>query len=384
MTRLRALTLAGFTVALAALTVGTAPAQPASDTDRLFFIDRTKDGKLEVVLAELKESPAGIQVIGADKKLKQTVSPADVVRIEYTALKGVDKDAYAQANRLEAGPDANPAKGAAAFADLLAKAGATADPRTKRVLTFRQLMLAVRTNDAEADEAKFAAAAAPLADQLTAFARTYAKSWEFWPTTRTAARLAVELRKPADAASRMRELSDNADLAADLRTDARLAEVGYLLMSPGRAAHTALAEARKGEASMTERQKERVAILADVLALPDPEPVPANLPPEEADAKAAAAAKKIRDAVAKVEAGTLGKAKDGAARAAGYNAIGEIYLRHKLDRDAMWAYLWVDVVYNQDKDEQVKALVRLIQLFKARQEDERVKQFHDRLLKARG
>lgn len=387
MTRLRAAALAGLTVALAALTLRTAPAQPAAaPADRLYFLDRAKDGKSEVVLAELKESAAGVQVIGLDKKLTQTVSPADVIRIEYSALKGVDKEAYAEANRLDAGPEANPTKGAAAFAALLQKAGATADPQTKRALLFRQLMLAVRANDAESDDAKFAAAAAPLADQLTTFARAYPKHWECWPTARTAARLLVELRKPSEAAVRMRELSDNADLAAELRNDARLAEIGYLLMTPGRAAQTALAEARKVEASMTERQKEEVAILVEVLALPEPEPVPANLPSEEAEAKAAAAAKKLREAVARMEAanGVIGKAKDGAARAAGYNALGEVYRRHGLGRDAMWSYLWVDVVYNQDRDEQVKALVRLVQWFKEKQEDEREKQFRDRLLKARG
>lgn len=385
MTRLRAATLAGLTAALAALTLAPVAAQPAAESDRIFYIDRAKDGKAEVLLAELKESAAGVQVTVAGKKTPLTVSPADILRIEYTSLKNVDKNDYAEANRLDA-TGTEPGKASAAFAALLTKAGPTADAKTKRVLAFRQLMTAVKANEAEADDAKFAAAAAPLADQLATFARTYPKGWEVWPVTRAAARLAVELRKPADAAARMRELSDNADLAADLRAEARLAEVGYLLMTPGRAAQSAFAEARKGDGSMTDRQKEKVAILADVFALPDPEPIPPNLPAEEADAKAAAAAKKLRDAVAKLEAatGSIGRAKDGAARAVGYNALGEIFLRHNMPRDAMWAYLWADVVYNQDKDEQIKALVRLVQLCQATKDDERAKQFRDRLLKARG
>lgn len=381
MTRTRAALFAALFASAAALTVRTAPAQQPGETDRLVYRDRAKDGKLEAVVGELKESAAGVQVFGADKKLKQTVSPQDVVRIEYTALKNVERDAYAQANQLDAGPDA--VKAAAAFADLVLKAGPNADARTKRVLAFRQLALAVRVNDAEADEAKFAAAAGPLADKLAAFARAHAKGWECWPTGRTACRLLVELGKPADAALLAKELGDNPDLAAELRADARLIEVGYQLMAPGRGAVAALAEARKGEATMTDRQKEKVAIFAEVLALPEPEAVDAKLLPDEAAAKAAAAAKRIRDAVAKVEAGPVAKAKDATARAAGYNALGEVYLRHGLPRDAMWAYLWVDVVYNQDKDEQIKAVGRLVQVYKATGEEEREKLFRERLAKTR-
>jgi hypothetical protein len=381
MTRLRAALLAVLCTATATLTVRTAPAQGTGEADRLIYRDRAKDGKLESVVSELKESAAGVQVVGPDKKVKLTVSPADVVRIEYGALKNVDRDAYAAANQLDAGPD--PAKAAAAFADLLLKAGPAADARTKRVLTFRQLMLAVRANDAEIDDAKFAAAAAPLAAKLSAFSRTAAKSWECWPTARAACRLLVELRKPAEAALLAKELGDNADLAPDLRADARLMEVGYQFMAPGRGAAGALVEARKGEATLADRQKEKVAIFAEVLALPEPETVDAKLLPDEAAKAAAAAAKRIRDAVAKVETGVIAKAKDPTARAAGFNALGEVYLRHGLLRDAMWAFLWVDVVYNQDKDEQVKAITRLIQVYKATGEEERERQFRDRLVKNR-
>jgi hypothetical protein len=30
----------------------------------------------------------------------------------------------------------------------------------------------------------------------------------------------------------------------------------------------------------------------------------------------------------------------------------------------MWSYLWVDVVYNQDRGEHLKAMTRLIRIFK--------------------
>lgn len=374
MTRIRAALLVALCAATAAVTARTAPAQGTGEPDRLLY--RGPEGKLVAVVGELKESAAGVQVIGPDKKVTKTVPAPDVVRVEYSALKNVARDAYGQANLLDGGPDAG--KAAAAFADLILKAGPNPDPQTKRTLAFRRLMAAVRANDAEPDEAKFVPAATKLAAELTAFARDYGKHWECWPTATTAARLLTEIRKPADAAQVVKELGDNPNLTPVLRADARLLEVGYQLMTPGRGAAAALADVRKAEATLTPRQKDELAIYTAVLALPAPEPVPPNQTPEAA----AAAAKKIRDAVAAVEA-VIGKAKDPAARAAGYNALGETYLKYNLLRDAMWAYLWVDVVYNQDPAEHVKAVGRLVLIFKATGDEEREKVFRDRLTKAR-
>lgn len=380
MTRIRAALLVALSAATAAVTVRTAPAQPPGETDRLLYRDRAKDGKQVALVGELKESTAGVQVLGPDKMVTKTIPAADVIRIEYSALKNVARDAYGQANQLDGGSDA--AKAAAAFADLILKAGPNPDPRTKRVLAFRRLMSAVRANDAEPDDAKFGAAATALATDLTKFAREYAKNWECWPTATTACRLLNELRKPAEAAQVAKELGDNPDLTPEMRADARLLEVGYQLMTDGRGAAAALADVRKSEATLKPRQKDELAIYTAVLSLPAPEPVPPNLSPDEAAKAAAASGKKIRDAVASVEA-VIGKAKDPAARAAGYNAIGETYLKYNLLRDAMWAYLWVDVVYNQDPAEHVKAVGRLVQIFKATGDEEREKVFHDRLMKAR-
>ena len=76
-------------------------------------------------------------------------------------------------------------------------------------------------------------------------------------------------------------------------------------------------------------------------------------------------------------------------RGAGYSALGEVYVRHGLWREAMWAYLWVDVVYNQDRDEQVKAVSRLVQIFGVLKEKsgdgekDRAETFRDRLPRIR-
>jgi hypothetical protein len=68
-----------------------------------------------------------------------------------------------------------------------------------------------------------------------------------------------------------------------------------------------------------------------------------------------ASLKKIEEAIS--------KATDPSLKALGYNVLGDLYLAKKQSRDAMWSYLWVDVVYNQDRGEHIKAMTRLIKIF---------------------
>ena len=49
--------------------------------------------------------------------------------------------------------------------------------------------------------------------------------------------------------------------------------------------------------------------------------------------------------------------------------------------DALWAYLWVDVVYHQNRQEHAKALYHLYKLFKDRQDEAKAKQCKERLEK---
>jgi hypothetical protein len=45
------------------------------------------------------------------------------------------------------------------------------------------------------------------------------------------------------------------------------------------------------------------------------------------------------------------------------NTLGDYYRETGKQEDAFWQYLWVDIVYNQDKHEQAKALYHLSKLF---------------------
>jgi hypothetical protein len=81
----------------------------------------------------------------------------------------------------------------------------------------------------------------------------------------------------------------------------------------------------------------------------------------------------------------LKKLRDGSADPAVkgliYNALGDIARQNKQMEEAFWDYLWVDVVYNQDKHEQAKALYYLSKLFvEVKNDPVRAQQCRQRLL----
>jgi len=53
-------------------------------------------------------------------------------------------------------------------------------------------------------------------------------------------------------------------------------------------------------------------------------------------------------------------------------------------RDAMWDYLWVDVIYNQDREATARALYHLIGVFIALGDKDKADQTRDRLKKEYG
>ena len=91
-------------------------------------------------------------------------------------------------------------------------------------------------------------------------------------------------------------------------------------------------------------------------------------------AKASDAAK-LEEVVAKV--------KDPTAKAVGRTSWATRTRAAGKPRDAMWAYLWADVVFNQDKDEQVYAVGQLVGVFEKLGDKERAEQFRDRLPRVR-
>lgn len=344
---------------LTALAVGpTAFAQPPATIDDLTYRDRSADGKLTEIKAETKESAKGIEVIVAGKA-KMVVSPADVVKLDAGVLVGAPVNDLALARAAER--TKGPAEAQAAYADLLRKS-AGAPERTLRHLTFREAMLAAKAADLKTGD-DFGPDATKAADRLVAVARSAKKSWEVWPASKTAARLYGETGKFDRAASILGELAAVPELPRDLKYEAKLGEAAALLRAgSGPAADGILDALEKDQDFPAGPLKERLTVLRVAAKVPVGAAKPAD-------------AAKLEEAIA--------AAKDPGARAAGYNCLGDLYAVLGQPRDAMWSYLWVDTVYNQDKDEQVVAVHRLVDLMEKAGDKDRADQFRDKLPRVR-
>jgi hypothetical protein len=338
-----------------------AVAQPAS-VDRVVY--RGKDGKLVTTDAEVKESVAGVQLLVAGKP-KDALSPADIVRIDYGTLPGLAKADLSAVQAFEDGRD--PAKAAAAFAALAKKAGPQAGEKTRRYLAFREAVWAVKAADTKTGD-EFAAEAKPAADKLAGVFRASKKGWEAWPAARTAARVYAELDDFDAAAKLLAELAAVPDLPADLRADAKLAEAANQIRGRRSLEAEGTLARLAADPALPASAKDKLAVLTAAARVPLPkpgEPTSGQRPAQLAE---------------------LQKAVDAAgpgAKAVGYGLLGEACLANGLVRDAMWAFLWVDTVHNQEADERVLAVRRLAAVFDRQGEKERADQFREKLPRVR-
>lgn len=335
-----------FTAAMTALVV----AQPGASTlDKLSYLD-PKTGRVVNVEGSLRESASGV-VVTINGKERSRHPANEIVRIEYGDLTGLSPDDRAALFALENERDAE--KQARGFAGLTKKA---TNERVKRGFEWREIQALAKAADSR-DEAGFKSAAQSLAPRAVSFSKVMAKSWETVPAAKLAARLYGDLDEADRAAEVLTYASKTAELSPEQRAELKLAAADALLRGKSPAA---------GEAAVA-------ALLKD-------KDVPATGPLRE---RLTMTDLRIRpDGLAKLP-GAIDAARDPGARAAGFNARGELFLAAKKPREAMWEFLNVEVVYNQDVEETAKAVRRLIQLFEQFGERDRADQYREKLRKLR-
>lgn len=328
--------------------------------DKVTFRDRT-DGKVTSMDGDLKETPAGVSLL-VNGKVTKTIASSDVIRVDPGQLVGVTRAEQLAAMSAEDGKE--PAKARDTFAGLLVKAGPAAPERTRRYLMFREAVWAVKFADTKTGD-DFKAEAKKAADKMTTVVLASKKSWEVWPASRTVARIHMELGAFDKCAATLAGLAVTPDLSPELRLEARLAEAAALLR--GKQSVDGLLDqiAKDKDFPASGALTERLAVLREVAKLPAP-----------------AGATKAPEQLAKLSA-AVDAAKDPVAKAVGYNFLGDAFAARTLLRDAMWAYLWADMVYNQDTDERVYAVNRVIEVFEKLGDKDRATQFRDRLPQVR-
>ena len=347
---------------LVSLTVLPSAFGQAPSFDKVTY--RNADGKVVTDAGELKEFPGRVELL-TNGKTKAILAP-DILKVEPGSLAGVSAVETMTARGLEDNKDLG--KPLAAYGDLVKKAGAAAPERTRRFLASREANFAAKLADGKTG-AEFDAEARRAVEKLSAVTALSRKSWEVWPAAKLTARLQAELGDFAKAAATLGSLAATPDLPKELRLEARLLEAGMSLRAAQwPALDGALDLLEKDKDLVAGPQRERLDVLKVAAALRLPATPPGGPPPPENVARLQAA---------------IDLAKSPVAKGIGYTALAELQLAHNQAREAMWAYLWVDVVYNQEHDDQVLAVRRLAQIFDLLGDKDRAEQFREKLTRVR-
>jgi hypothetical protein len=339
---------------LAGLVMGAVRAE-----DEVLFFDRAtkKEGSIKGTIQD--ETPAGIAIKGKgkDAPVKQ-IAAADVRQVVYQVA-GVTapefrKPFVAEDKALKETRAKQRAelmdKAMDAFRDLEKELRGNANAR--RYIQYKIAQLA--TIQAKEDPTKTDAAI----KELTAYKTANPSGWEIVSALKELAKLQEALSKTDEARKTYEELTAVPEIPKDVKLESELL-VSRLLL---RALKYADAEKRLKslEASMPPDDPQRPYIQA---YLADSQIGQGNLGQAETQLKEA-----------------LKASADSKLRGVVHNLLGDYYRKKNQDEDAFWQYLRVDSLYNEDPEEQAKALYYLRTLFdKVKRDPARAKECANRL-----
>jgi hypothetical protein len=342
---------------LAALFVAAGDLRAQITLDKVTVRER-KDGAAKTFEGTLTVGPDGFQVVGADKKVVATVHPDDVVKVAIGDLPGVDRGSILSLVVKEEKRDWDGAR--LGYAELARKPGLP--ERSRRYLEFKKAMMANKiVDETDADKGWDKKADACIDDWTQFLALEDTKfGWEQWLAVRACTRLQIERGKVDDAARAWGRVAKNPHMPPDAKLEAGIQEIDFQIRAKAySAAATRTTELLKTAAGI---KKDRLAIY-------------------EIAARAGGDGKLI-EGIEKIRA-KMNETKDPSVHATGFSMMGELYLAAGKPRDAMWMFLWVETVMNQDRDEAFKAMARLTEMFTAQMDDDQKKKYHDKMKRFR-
>jgi tetratricopeptide (TPR) repeat protein len=194
---------------------------------------------------------------------------------------------------------------------------------------------------------------------LTKFKTEHKDAWQLFLCNELLAKLQMDKKDYAGAQRTYEDLAKTPGISDDAKQEANI-KIAQVLVQAKKYAE---AEQRLVELVKTVKpdspQGVRLQLaLAESQAAADPE-------------KALAAAKQLENVLEKIPDADL--------KASAYNTLGDCYQKADRKKDALWDYLWVDVVYFQNRHEHARALYHLRKLFKDLKDEKRAKEFEDKL-----
>lgn len=341
-------------IALTALIGGVAGQALVFGQDKVERRDK-KSGSVIVSGKILEENAGGVRVKAQGLGKEETIPSNEIIRMTYADFPIGVSTAISRLNADETARN-YPAllkgyEGVQAMPELK-----TAGPNARRYIDYRVATLRAAT--AEGDEQTKAAEKG-----LSDFIAAHPESWEYPHAARQLARLQADTGDYGGATKTFETLEKAPGVPAEFKDEAAAALIDVAFQSDNLKLGKERVERVLADPKASAGLKERAAMYQLGLAAAEP------------GADVTAAVKKIEEAIA--------KAADPSLKALGYNVLGDVYLAKDKKRDAMWSYLWVDVVYNQDRGEQLKAMTRLMKIFDAEGDKEKAQLYKEKLARSR-
>jgi tetratricopeptide (TPR) repeat protein len=340
--------------------LGRAPAVRAQS--EVTYFDRTAKKELKATGDIQTEAPNKIVVKPSTAAGTREIPAVDIVdviyevpariRLDYTAARGEERKidtTVKEEDRKKAVEDA-----IKSYQKLLRDMTGEKTRPAARHLQYKIARLLARA--AEDDDSQVDAAIEALAK----FRKEHPDGWQISNASRLLARLLADKKKDFDGAQKVyAELAATPNLAKETKQECDLLVA------------RALTRGKK----FVEAEK----LLQDVLkAVPsdDPQATRARI----ALAECHGCSGKLDEAVKLLE-DLIARTADNDLKAAAYNALGDCYRENNRPKDALWPYLFVDVVYHQDKREHARAVEQLARLFAELGDKERAEQYRERMKK---
>lgn len=332
---------------------------PARGQDRVHYRDRASGKELDAGGTIQTESADRIIIKGTTAK---EVSAADVLDVNYEVPAGAIRLDYGRLVTLERkvetlAKEEERVKGwnelLKSYQDLMPKLSGDKMRFARRHLQYRMALVQTRLADDDPPQAAGALAA------LEAFKKEHPDSWQITAAARLLGRLQVS---KGDAGGALKTYQDVAAIASLSNETKQEFEV--------LGAQALIAGKKYAEA------KQKLEALQKRLTADDPRAIRVQVHLAECLAGSGELAK----AVPQLEA-LIGKTTDPALKAVAYNALGDCYRLNGRAKDALWAYLYVDVLYYRDKQEHAKAVAQLAKLFEELGDSTRAAQYKEKLRK---
>ncbi|HLW68691.1 MAG TPA: hypothetical protein VKS79_25460, partial [Gemmataceae bacterium] len=254
------------------------------------------------------------------------------------------------------GPDAKKAivDALAGYRKVLSSLKDDRSNKLQRHLHYKIAMLVA--GQAESKEDKLAAA-----EELDKFRKANPNSWQLVSVVRQLAAIWIENGKSEEAAKAFDDLAKVPNLSKEVKQEVELAVIDVLMQAEKFPEAEAKISSAIGQLPPTDPQVARLKIYQ----------IGCQVKQAELD-KVVPQLNEIID-----------KTADPTLKALAYNTRGDVQFAKGQKKDAMWSYLWVDVVYNQDKSEHLKAMDRLIKVFKEFNDEDHARKYEDKLARSR-